>query len=185
MQTSFLAVQVPEPRRFAQNDLVTIVISERIEDSADSSLDTEKKSDWKGEIKDFPSIDLRQLLQAQLKGTPLANPPKVDVGLEKSFEGDGKHRNRNTLTARMTARIIDVKPNGLLAVEARKHLRIDREELTIVLTGVLRPEDVNADNTVLSSQLADVRIAKELKGELRDVKDRGLIGKFFAILLDF
>lgn len=183
--TSLMAVKLPPPRAFSKQDLVTIIISERVEDSADSSLETTKESELKGEVKDFPNLDLKKLLDLQLGPTALATPRKVDLSLEKEYSGEGQQKNRNTFTARLTSRIIDVKPNGTLILEARKHIRVDDESFTMIVTGTARPTDVTADNTVLSTQLADLRVTKAHDGEIKKSKTKGWITKVLDWVFHF
>lgn len=87
----------------------------------------------------------------------------------------------DTLTARITGEVVDVKPNGTLVVQARKSIRTDEEEQQFVMTGICRAEDVAADNTVLSNQMYDLQLQKNHKGTVRSATKRGLLGQ----LLDF
>jgi len=66
-----------------------------------------------------------------------------------------------------------VKPNGTMVIEAVKHIIVDKEEHTIKLSGICRIEDVASDNTVLSTQMADLELSKQSKGEVHDVNKRG------------
>ncbi len=89
------------------------------------------------------------------------------------------------MTGRVQARVIDVKPNGTLVLEARKFNQIDDETLTIVLTGVCRAEDITVDNTILSSELYDLSLVKTHTGELRRASKKGLITRLLDLLLNF
>jgi flagellar L-ring protein precursor FlgH len=185
-QASLVAVQVPEPRRFAVHDLITVVIRESIENNADAELDTSKDSSFKGEIKSFPTLTLADLLNAQIKGgSGGGNTPKLDVGFKSDFKGDGSYKRRDTFTTRITASIIDVKPNGNLVVEARKFIQSDRETVTLILSGTCRAEDIAADNTVLSTQLFDLRLIKEHTGELRQATRKGVLTKLLEGVFNF
>jgi flagellar L-ring protein precursor FlgH len=81
--------------------------------------------------------------------------------------------------------VVDVKPNGTLALEARKHIENDDEKLTISLTGFCRPEDVAADNTVLSTQMFDLRVNKQHQGEVRNAQKKGLLTKLLDFVFNF
>ena len=84
--------------------------------------------------------------------------------------------------ASMTGKIIDVKPNGLLVIEARAKVEHDEEISTITLTGTCRKEDVTADNTILSTQIADKHVAVKNEGALRAVSTRGWIPKLLDLI---
>ncbi|MEX0777203.1 MAG: flagellar basal body L-ring protein FlgH [Phycisphaeraceae bacterium] len=177
---SLSAVTLPEPRKFQLQDLVTIIIRESTEADSDSTLDTKKSTNVSGEIKAFPSLSLWDLA-----GGNLSNPPKVDLNFKNDFKGEGDYKRKDTFTSRITARIIDIKPNGTLVLEARKYIKSDKETLDMVLTGVCRKEDIGVDNTVLSTQLYDLRVNKEHKGEVKNAAKKGIFTKVFELLFNF
>ena len=89
------------------------------------------------------------------------------------------------MTTRLTGQIIDIKPNGLLVVEAHTHIQNDDEIQDIKVTGTWREEDVAIDNTVLSTQGYGVRIEKVHEGELRKASKKGLFTKILDTLFAF
>ncbi|MFW6059100.1 MAG: flagellar basal body L-ring protein FlgH [Phycisphaeraceae bacterium] len=183
---SFAAVKTPEPRRFAKHDLITVIIRESTETDFESSLDTEKEVGVDGEISDFPRLNLRDLLNAQLRPNDMeGGAPRVGVDFGNEFEGEGGYSRRESITGRMTAKVIDVKPNGMLVLEARKQLRTDDESLDLLITGSCRPEDVTIDNTILSTQLYDLRLDKQHEGELRNSTRKGLLTKIIDTIFNF
>jgi flagellar L-ring protein precursor FlgH len=182
--SSFTLVRQPEPRQFGVHDLVTIIIREASEAQSSARLATEKDSRFNHRLAAFP--DLQKLLEFSLApGNIATNPVSVDLRMNQDWEGEGRYRRSDSVTSRVTARIIDVKPNGLLVLEARKFIKNDNEELDLVLTGTCRAEDVAADNTILSTQLYDLRLAKEHKGELRRATRKGLITRVMEVLFNF
>ncbi len=185
-RVSLMAVHLPEPRKFAVHDLVTIIVRESTDVGATSELETEKSYDLKGSIDDFPSLQLKDLLQFQLRPSSASeDPPKIGVSFERAFEGEGDYKRRDTFTSRITARIIDVKPNGTLVIEARKYIQNDDERLMMTLTGTCRKDDITADNTVLSSQLFGMRLVKQHTGELRKSTKKGLIPAVLDTIFNF
>lgn len=179
---SFMAVRAPEPRTFAVHDLLTIIIREDTQTTFSSSLETEKDSGWTGEIAEIPRFSLSDMLD--LKVVPNTFPDgtvKLDIAATSEFEGEGDYANKQSMTARIQATIIDVKPNGNVVVEARKSVRSDDEHFTLVATGVCRVDDITIDNTVLSTQLSDLFIDKQHDGHLKKAADKGLLTE----LVDF
>lgn len=174
--SSFMAVAAPQPKRFAIHDLVTIIVREDTQTTFSSSLETEKESGWTGEIAEFPRFTLSDLLDLTL--TPNTFPDgtvQVDISADSEFEGEGDYSNQQTLTARLQATIIDVKPNGNVVIEARKSVRSDEEHYTLVATGICRVDDITADNTVLSTHIADLFIDKQHEGHLKKAAEKGLL----------
>lgn len=185
-RVSFTAVSLPEPRTFAVHDLITIVVRESSENDSKSSLETEKETKLDGGIDAFPKFQLEDILNGQLGASNMSRgKPKVAIDFKKEFSGDGTFKRKDTFTTRLTAKIIDVKPNGLLVVEARKHMQTDKETTTIVLTGTCRSEDVAGDNSVLSTNLSDLRLVKSHEGEVRDATKKGVVTQILEGLFAF
>ncbi len=185
-RASFLAVGTPAPRRYSKHDLVTIIIRESVTLDNEATLDTEKEYELDGKISAFPRLTLTDLLNLQLRPSAMSDgDPAVKLDMEKTFEGDGEQSQSNTFTARITARIIDIKPNGTLVLEARKQIQADDEAFRIVMTGTCRKEDITADNTILSTQLYDMSLVKETKGELRKATKKGLFAKVLDTIFAF
>ncbi len=73
---------------------------------------------------------------------------------------------------------MDVKPNGTMVVEATKQIQVDKETQIFTLSGTCRVEDLAADNTVQSTQLADLRVSKQTKGSVHDGTKQGWLSGF-------
>jgi flagellar L-ring protein FlgH len=85
------------------------------------------------------------------------------LGVRK-FEGKGSTQRQSTLQARITARVVEVLPNGDLRIEAEKLVKINKEDEKLTLSGVVRTKDVSAENSVPSSVLGDLKVALNGKG---------------------
>ena len=175
---SLSAVTVPEPRTFARYDLITIIIRESSTTDFDARLETHKETEVEGEITDIPRLDLTDLFNARLRPNTFPNGQvKLGIELENDWEGEGNYSRRESMTTRITARVLDVKPNGTLVLEGRKMIRSDKEALVIGITGTCRVDDIAADNTVLSTALYDLHVDKQHSGELRKATKKGIITK--------
>ena len=95
-------------------------------------------------------------------------PPSIVADGSREFTGEGTVDRTDSFTARVTARVLDVKPNGTLVLEGRKQITTDDEYQRFLVTGICRAEDISADNTVLSTQLADFNLRKTHKGNVRN-----------------
>ncbi|WP_432799089.1 flagellar basal body L-ring protein FlgH [Poriferisphaera sp. WC338] len=184
-RSSFIAVELPEMRQFAKHDLVTIIIQESASADFSSSLETNKEVKVNGSITDFPRFDLAKLIQFQLQPNNITNPVKVGVDFKNEFTGDGDLSRTEKLTGRIQARIIDVKPNGTLVLEARKYTQVDKESVTMILTGTCRAEDITAANTILSYQLEGLHLVKQHEGELAKSAKKGILTKVVEFLFNF
>ncbi|XAM01007.1 flagellar basal body L-ring protein FlgH [Phycisphaeraceae bacterium D3-23] len=172
----------PDPDRYGVNDLVTIVVRESFDTQLESEASSEKSIDYIGGIRELPRLSLSDLLDLQIRPNTFPDGRvELDVGYESEFEGEGEYARSETMTGRITARVVDIRPNGTLVLEARKTLVNDGEEVSIVATGICRVQDITPDNTVLSTQLYDLFIDKQHEGELKDSTEKG----FLSRLLDF
>lgn len=110
---------------------------------------------------------------------PLAN--LANLGGSQSINGQGTTSRTTTLTTSLTARVTHVLPNGYLVVEGTRVININTEHQTITVRGVIRPEDLNAANSVASISVADLDIQVNGKGVVADAVRRPNI--LYRILL--
>ena len=89
--------------------------------------------------------------------------------------GEGSTSRRGDLQARITAKVVEIDPTGLLVVEGNRSVLVNGEEEKITLRGSVRPQDVAADNTVLSTFLADAAIEYTGEGVLASAEKPGYI----------
>jgi flagellar L-ring protein FlgH len=182
---SMFAVAPPEPRTFQRHDLVQIIVREQTQARSRHEVDLDKRQGMQGKIAKFPRISLPELFELQIPGTSTTNMPELDMDFRKRFTGDGDYRRQDDLASRITAEVVEVLPNGNMVLEARTHIRIDNEETLMKLTGVCRPGDVTASNTILSNQIHNLMIERVHKGELRRTNERGIIAKVLDTIFAF
>ena len=109
----------------------------------------------------------------------------MDVTGKDNVKGDGKYSRDDTFTDRITAEVIDVKPNGRLTLEARRTVQKDEEIQTLVLSGDCRREDVTNANTVLSTQLMGLTLLVHNEGNVKDTASKGWITQVLEAVFNF
>lgn len=181
--TSMFLVEAPKPKTYAIHDVITIIINETSKHTSDQKLETESSGSVKGELSELPNIT--KLLQGELTNTASSPIASVDISGGDKFEGDAKYERSDRFSDRISAVVIDVKPNGTLVLEARRAIAKDEEVQTIILSGICRREDVTSANSILSSQLADLAIIVQNEGELRNANKPGWITRVFRTIFDF
>lgn len=179
---SLIAFEPPEPRTFVENDLVTIIISERSSIAREQTVETAKNFGIDGTITALP--DLLKLLELRYENYDRL-PQTVDASIGTDFDGEGTYERDDTITARVTARVIEVKPNGLLLLESKTQIITDDEEQVIVLSGLADPSDITDAGTVQSNQMADLIAKFEHEGETRRSTKKGLIPRMIETLFAF
>lgn len=183
-QVSLFAIPPIEPRVFQKHDLVQIVVRETSAASSKHELETEKTYGLDGAIPAWPAFNLSELLQLQIDRQS-ASQPVVQVDFDKSFEGEGEYKREDDLTARLTAEVIEILPNGNLILEGRTMIKNDEEELSIKITGICRPDDITAANSILSNQIHDLKIEKAHEGELKKTSEKGIIAEVMDFIFAF
>lgn len=83
---------------------------------------------------------------------------------QRKYEGTGTTGRSSTLNARVTARVIEVLPNGDLRVQAQKMVKINKEDEMMTLSGIIRRRDVAADNSVPTTNVGDLHVMLNGKG---------------------
>jgi flagellar L-ring protein FlgH len=157
----WMAGLTSDRRAFRLNDLLTVRVVENIEalGTADSSLN--KRSRASAAV---PSLfGLEDRLPGGIDPGNLAS-----VASETTFKGGGATSRTSQLTAIMTTRVAEVLPNGDLLIEGVREIAVNGEQQMVVLTGIVRPQDVRRNNVVLSTSVAQLRIQYFGKGLMRD-----------------
>ncbi len=181
---SLYAIQPLPPRQIKTNDLITIIVNQSSKIERDQELKTDKETSTTVDVTEF--IDLAKIFtDGQFVAADTSNLPSIDVNSGRTFDGDGEMGREDRITARITAKVIDVKPNGLVVLEARASLFTDDEEQLMLISGICRVEDVTQSNTVQSSQLADLRLEVINGGEIRDAAKKGFITKALDAIFAF
>ncbi len=181
--TSLMYIEPPKPREFAVHDLVTIIVEETTKSEASQTLETNKTYDINAAMNQFPS--LRHLLELQVQNGDTQRTADLGVNFDSDFKGEGDYERTDRFVARITAEVIDVKPNGTVVVEARKRIDKDGEIQTIILSGTCRREDVTTQNTLLSSQLADLTVSMKTEGQVTKAGKKGIIPRALEGLFNF
>jgi len=175
---SWITLTPPPPKTYMPGDLITIIIRERKRWEAESDINTKKKWDLKSDITAF----LKFIDGGAGTSTFTRGKPNIEYAFENQMRSDGDSSREDSLTTRLTAKIIDVKPNGMLVIEGRACLIHDDEVSEVTVTGFCRKQDVTADNTILSTQPADTVVAITNEGALREAASHGWIPKLIDLL---
>jgi len=158
-------------------DIVTVLISESADASDEASTNASQKSSYAAGISSFFSA-MARLQQANPNLDPEA---LVDALRESEFMGRGATTRKGKLRATLSARVKKVLPNGDLYIEGHKVVMINSEESHFYMSGVARPVDINTENAIVSSVLADVQLEYTGRGMISDKQEPG----WFTRMLDW
>ncbi|MEM6710086.1 MAG: flagellar basal body L-ring protein FlgH [Pseudomonadota bacterium] len=156
-------------RALGVGDIVTIRLEEQTTSQKSAETTMRKEADV-----ELPNP---KVLGSLVRGTgsELFN----DIANDSQFSGGAESDQSNSLFGTITAIIAEVYPNGLMRVRGEKWMNLNRGEEYLRVSGLLRPQDIDDDNSVSSVRLADARIAYSGTGSFADTNAAGWLTRFF------
>lgn len=103
-------------------------------------------------------------------------------GESDSFDGSGSTERSGSLRGTITVRITQVMGNGYYKISGTKEIFINAEKQKIKVSGIIRPEDIDENNTVMSSKIRDAKIKFDGSGPVGDSQEPGILSKVFGFL---
>ncbi len=151
-------------------DIITVVLEERTTSSKSSNIDISKENDISNPV-----------TGGILGLTPTHNgvAMSTDIQAEREFKGEAEADQSNRLQGNISVTVVDVFPNGTLAIRGEKWITLNRGDEYIRISGLIRPDDVTPENTVLSTKIANARITYSGEGDIANSQRMGWLSNFF------
>ena len=166
-----VAQQSAAPYYMAQ----AIIIQEQASHASTAKTSTERESSIDARVQEFARLHW---------GPDWVRPvtfergePGIVAEATRDFDGAGSTIRSDSMVTRVQGRVVDIRPNGNLVVEASKKITMDEEEYTVTLTGVCRTRDVTPDNSIQSTRIAELEVVKKSSGAVKDATKRGWLHK--------
>ncbi len=163
-------------------DLLTVVIE--ISDQADinNTSSRSRSNDSESALNAFLGYeaDLAQVFPETIDNTSL-----TDFGSDTANLGTGAVDREEDISVRVAALITQVLPNGNMVIQGRQEVRVNFELRELLVAGIIRPEDVRADNTIAYDQIAEARISYGGRGQITDVQQPRYGDQIYDILMPF
>jgi len=109
----------------------------------------------------------------------------ISANYSSAFKGAGTTTRDESMTAQISARVVQILPNGNLVVRGSREIAVNHEKQYMIIQGVVRPEDISPDNTVLSSYIADARIEYTGRGDLSRQQRQGWLSRLIDVIWPF
>jgi len=155
-----------DPRARRVGDVITIRLTEAFNASKSATTQTQK--------------DNSSALASPLIGGKLPLAGDTALTAKRAFTGNGTTSQTNALTGSITAVVTEVLPNGNLLIAGERALQLNQGEEFVRVAGVVRPIDVQNDNSVTSDRIADARISYNGKGVVDESNRPGWLSRFFS-----
>ena len=155
-------------------DIVTVVIQENNGTTRNNNTTTSRTSGVDSTISSM-------IYPATVSGllTKGGQLPTVSLSGKNTFNGGGQIANQETINAQIAVKVIDVLPNGNLVIEGRRHTAFSGEKQDAVLRGTIRYDDISANNTVFSYNIADASIQFVSHGTITDSQNKGWFNRIW------
>jgi flagellar L-ring protein FlgH len=140
------------------DDVVTVIVTETINAAASGASTTERASS--------ANASITSLAGPKAATSALSN--LLNTSGDQKLNGTGTTSRTTTLNAVLSARVVKVLPGGLLFIEGSKDLQVNSEQQAITVRGIIRTADITTNNTVGSTQIADMEIRLNGKGVVND-----------------
>jgi flagellar L-ring protein precursor FlgH len=152
-------------------DILTVIVQETTTTSKDNKTATTKSSGVDASVSSFfyPASVLAQN----------GNLPAAKWSSKSDFSGGGTVANSENIVARVGVTIVDVLPNKNLVIEGRRETAFSGEQQTIILRGIIRPDNIASDNTIFSYNIADAKVQIVGKGVINDSQRKGWFHRLF------
>ena len=109
----------------------------------------------------------------------------IAVGGGEDYRGTGNSSRNEALTATISAMVMEVSSNGNMKIEGRRKMKINNEDQFIHITGIVRQEDINFDNSIMSTRIANSEIQYDGVGDLNDSNSGGWLTRAFKTIWPF
>ncbi len=150
-------------------DVITVTLSERTVSRKSSGVATGKKSDVNFNAGPLLGVN------PTFKGNELT----TTLSQNRTFDGGADADQSNSLQGNITVTVAEILPNGNLIVRGEKWITLNRGDEFIRISGIVRPDDIEPNNTVLSTRLANAKISYSGTGELANSSSMGWLSRFF------
>ena len=161
-------------------DIITVMLSESTNASKKATTDVSKSA--KHDLANptilgaTPSFNVPGLIPLSSNQN---NSLETSVSGDSKFAGDGSSAQSNSLKGDITVSVVEVLPNGNLVIRGEKWINLNQGDEFVRISGIIRPEDVSATNTILSTRVANARISYSGSGTVANANTAGWLSKFF------
>ncbi|CAM2067056.1 Flagellar L-ring protein [Sulfidibacter corallicola] len=173
---------ISDTKAFRLNDIILIRIAESFNATTNARTATTRENEASLKI---PNLLGLEKTHTQFFGEGTTDGTLVGATSDSSHTGDGSTQRSETFTGSVAGRVIRVLPNGYLVVQGQKHLRVNGEQVQFYLSGIVNPLLVEKDNSITSSQIADLNVYYHGRGVVSGLQNPGFFSRVLHAIWPF
>ena len=162
MDSGRLTRMMTDVRAMRPHDLISVVVSENLAASTGGTVKNSRASNANSQVSN--------LFGALHAGNALQN--LVNQSSAAGLNAQGTSATNSSLNTTLGGQVIEVLPNGMLVIEAARQVEFSQQTQTIVLRGIVRPEDISQQNQILSTAISSLELEVRGKGIITDYTHR-------------
>ena len=166
-----------DPRAAQVGDILTIIVAESAQANSEANTETTHQND--------AQTGVSALLRFAGETLNPGITQNFSTNRDNEFTGEGQTDRSDSLDARIAAVVTTKLPNGYLVVEGRREVLVNYEKQILTIQGVVRPEDIAANNTISSDKVAEARISYNGHGVVDEVQQQPYGARFLQRWLPF
>jgi len=160
-------------------DIITIKIVESTQSNEKASTDLKRSGTTNLGVPNFLGLETNKYPSS------ITPSSMVNSTVQNDFKGEGETTRNGSMVATISAKVVEVMPNGNLAVEGKREISVNNERKEILLQGVVRTKDIAADNSVFSTQVADAKVIMTGIGVVGEKQAPGWLARVFDLVWPF
>lgn len=169
-------------RSWTVGDIVRVVVQIQDKANLDNSTNQSMKNDDRLSLSNLMGKEnaVKQILSADNTAADL-----VKSGSDRKFGGSGSIKRQEDITTEIAAIVMQVLPNGNLVVQGHQEVRVNYELREVKVAGIVRPQDIRANNSVQLSQIAEARVSYGGRGTVSDIQKKPIVSEILDIVAPF
>ena len=176
---AFAALYTDDKAR-SVGDTLTVIVSESIIGNNDEKAELDRESKTESEVTSMQWFSADKAAKSLFKSLP-----KFGWDSNREYEGEGKYTANARYDTRLTVIVREVLANGCLLIEGSREIKIGDDVKKIILTGIVRPNDILPNNVIHSQYIANMKLHNEGEGPVSRTRRRGWLGKIAAVVWPF
>lgn len=202
-----MPMPAPEPARFSPNslwrngaraffedqrarrvgDILTVLVDITDKAELENATNRNRDNEESASIPKLGGWEKSKLLDLVVPGSlkSLNLSDFVNADSNSKSDGGGEIDREEKITTKMAAVVTQVLPNGNMVIEGRQEIRVNFEMRELIVAGVVRPEDITAENTIPIAKIAEARVSYGGRGQITDVQQPRYGQQFLDIVLPF